>query len=489
MKRGRTFSDLAGHERPRPWLAYGLVGVLFSGLLTGGHSARGASPERALRAGAAEIDITPPVGYRMAGYFDERISTGVHDPLHAKALVLQQGDTRLAFVFCDLLGLSLNVSTNARALASRLTGIAASNIVVSATHTHTGPLFDDIRRDYFHQAAVEARGGDPHETIDYPAQLIERLARVVAAANSNLAPAQLQAGSAAQPGLNFNRRYWMKNGKVVFNPGQLNPNIVRPAGPSDPEVGLLLARTPGARQPFAGATVFAMHSDTVSGTLYSADYEYFVEQSLRQAFGSGFISGFALGACGDLNHINVAKKEPTSGFAVAQRIGDALGQTVVDAAPRLPVLRKPALASRNATLTVALQPVSAEQLARARALAPRLGDPKTDFYARVAATKVLDLHERGSNLTLEVQAFRLDKNTVIVCLPGEVFVELGLAIKHASPFRTTLVVTLCNDRPSYIPTRKAFAEGSYEVENSRVTPGTGESLVETAVALLRQLRR
>ena len=107
----------------------------------------------------------------------------------------------------------------------------------------------------------------------------------------------------------------------------------------------------------------------------------------------------------------------------------------------------------------------------------------------MAAAKVLDLHQRGSNLTLEVQAFRLDKNTAIVCLPGEVFVELGLAIKYASPFRTTLVLTLCNDRPSYIPTRKAFAEGSYEVENSRVAPGTGETLVERAVALLQQLRK
>src|SRR5207249_8860225 len=103
--------------------------------------------------------------------------------------------------------------------------------------------------------------------------------------------------------LTFNRRYWMKNGKVAFNPGQLNPNIVRPAGPSDPDVGILLARASlsssggegkgeeaNSTKPFAGATVFAMHSDTVGGTEYSADYAYFLQQTLRQRFGETFIS-------------------------------------------------------------------------------------------------------------------------------------------------------------------------------------------------------
>ena len=89
----------------------------------------------------AEINITPPVGHRMAGYFDERFATGVHDPLKAKALVLQQGGQEFVFVFCDLVGLSLNVTTNARATISRETGIPVSNIVMAATHSHTGPLF------------------------------------------------------------------------------------------------------------------------------------------------------------------------------------------------------------------------------------------------------------------------------------------------------------------------------------------------------------
>src|SRR5678815_2033774 len=89
--------------------------------------------------GAAEIDITPPIGHRMAGYFDERLSTGVHDPLKAKAIVMKQGDEQIALVYCDLVGVSLHVTTNARVMASDKTGIPVSHIVISASHSHTGP--------------------------------------------------------------------------------------------------------------------------------------------------------------------------------------------------------------------------------------------------------------------------------------------------------------------------------------------------------------
>lgn len=439
--------------------------------------------------GAAEVDITPPVGFRMAGYFDERISTGIHDPLHAKALVLRQGNTQVALVCCELIGLSLNVSTNARALASRETGIPVSHIVLCANHTHTGPLFNDVRGFYFHQQALAEHGNDAHETIDYPQFLISQIAKVIGDAQAKLKPAQLELGSTRREGLTFNRRYWMKNGKVAFNPGQLNPDIVRPAGPSDPEVGVLLAHQTGNPEPFAGLTIFAMHSDSTGGTLYSADYAFYVQQTLRQAFGPGFISAFGLGTCGDLNHIDVSKKQPVSGFAVSERLGQTLGAAVLRATNELKNAREPSLAIASRTIMARLQPVTPEQLHDAHAMVGKLGDPKIDFYRKVEVVKILDLEQRGATWPMEVQAIRLDSNSAIVCLPGEIFVELGLMIKRESPFKNTFVLSICNDRPSYVPTRKAFTEGSYEVTNSRVEPGTGEQLVKAALDLLNTLKR
>jgi hypothetical protein len=452
------------------------------------HVNRPTSVTEPLQVGVAEIDITPPVACRMAGYFNERLATGTHDPLHAKAMVLRQGATQIALVSCDLVGISLGVTTNARVQASQRTGIPVTNIVVCATHSHTGPLFEGPLREYFHELAEQKFLHDPQEKVYYPAFLIERVVKVLAAAQANLRPAELQAGVAMQKGLSFNRRYWMKNGKVVFNPGQLNPDIVRPAGPTDPDVGILLARDAATKQPFAGLTVFATHSDTVGGTLYSADYEYCLEQTLRAAFGKDYLSAFGLGTCGDINHIDVSRKEPTSGLAVAERLGSTLGRTVIAAAPDLPFIRTPALAVRSTTLQVPFQQATPEQVADAREIMQKFCDTNTTFLAKVAAVRTLDLAGLGPTRPMEVQGFRLDSETAIVCLPCEIFVELGLAIKHASPFRHTLVISVCNDRPSYVPTRKAFAEGSYEVTNARVKPGAGEMLVAATVRLLGSLR-
>ena len=446
------------------------------------------SPAESYSVGVAEIDITPPVGYRLAGYFNERLSTGKHDPLHAKAIVLQQGAERVALVSCDLLGFSLAVTTPARAQASARTGIPVSNIVICATHSHTGPLFDGALRDYFHELAERKYSHDPQEAIDYPAFLNERLVKVIEAAQANLRPAQQQAGITTQPGLAFNRRFWMKNGKVVFNPGLRNPDIVRPAGPTDPDVGIVLARDAKTKQPFTGLTVFAVHSDTVGGTLYSADYEYYLEQTLRGAFGQDYISASGLGTCGDINHIDVSQKKITNGFAMAEHIGSTLGKAVIAAAPRLPVIRRPALAVRSTTLQMPFQQATPAQVADARAVMEKFDDHNTAFLAKVAAVRTLDLAGHGPTGPMEVQVIRLDAETAIVCLPCEIFVELGLAIKKASPFKHTLVISICNDRPSYVPTLKAFGEGSYEVTNARVMPGAGEMLVAAAEKLLRQLK-
>jgi neutral ceramidase len=465
----------------------GMVGLCV--IMGCGQPAATRSPGGAgLRVGAAEIDITPPVGHRMAGYFDERLATGVHDPLHAKAIVIEQGSRRMALVSCDLVGVSLTVTTNARAAASRLTGIPESNIVICATHTHTGPLFDDVRRYYFHAAALARFGKDPQEEVYYPDFLIERLTNVIVAAQRELRPAELSAGTTQATGLTFNRRYVMKNGKVRFNPGRLNPEVVRPAGPKDETVGMLLARRPGAAEPFVGLTTFAVHSDTVGGTQYSADYEYFLERTLRRGFGSNFISAFGLGTCGDLNHIDVDHEDTLKGYERAEHIGTTLGEAVVKSAPELRPIRRPSLAVRSETLTVPLQEYTPEELAAAKGMVDKLGDPKTDFFAKVAAVKILDLAQRGPVCRMEVQAFRLDEETAMVCLPCELFVELGLAIKAGSPFRNTFVIEICNDRPSYVPTRKAFAEGSYEISNARVKPEAGEMLVEAATRLLREVK-
>jgi hypothetical protein len=230
-----------------------------------------------------------------------------------------------------------------------------------------------------------------------------------------------------------------------------------------------------------------LHLDTLGGTLYSADFPRHVQDELRKSCGERFVSLFAAGTCGDINHVDVTKKA-SEGRRKTDEIGTMLGQTVSRRLPELKAVQSPSLAARHAVLEAKLQTYSPDEIARAKAAMELVADDSVPFLDRVEAFKITDLALRGGRtMALEVHAFRLSPDVAIVTLPGEVFVELGLAIKRASPFETTLVVELANAAPGYIPTSKAFAEGSYETVNSRVVPGSGEDLVKVAAQLLNEL--
>ncbi|MHC4146678.1 MAG: sugar phosphate isomerase/epimerase family protein, partial [Planctomycetota bacterium] len=437
-----------------------------------------------LTAGVAVTDITPPVGYRMSGYFRERLSTGTSNPLRAKAVVIRQGRESAAMVSCDIIGLSPEVSSRARKLAAKKTGIPAANILLAATHSHTGPLYFGALRKHFHHRAIAASGSDPYEKVDYSSRLVRRIVKAITQADAAAKPVRLEAGTVEQQGLSFNRRFHMKNGTVRFNPGIQNPDIVRVAGPIDPEVGIVFFRETNTDRNVAAMVNFALHLDTVGGTEYAADYPFYVEQSLREKYGKDLVLLYGTGTCGDINHIDVTKRERLK----TDYIGRTLGETVCAKAESLKSITESALAVRRAIVDVSLQRYGPEKVAWARESIEKVGTRELSFLEQVEAYKIIAIEMRQSRtIPLEVQVFRLSRDVAVVGLPGEVFVDLGLAIKQSSPFATTLVIELCQDAPGYIPTKKAFAEGSYETVNSRIAPGGGEKMAEAAIRLLKEL--
>ncbi len=438
-----------------------------------------------LAVGVASVEITPPVGYRMAGYYGERLSTGTHDPLQAKALVFRQGSKQAAMVYCDLVGVPRTMTSRARAEASAATGIPVECISVAATHSHTGPLYFGILHDELHDRAVASDGRDLRETVDYVAWLAARIAEVVSAAQRAVQPARLRAGTVPVNGIAFNRRFHMKDGSVRFNPGALNPDIVRPAGPIDPEAGVVWIEPAAGGRPFAGLTVFALHLDTLGGTEYAADFPAILQTALKEVQGTGFISLFGAGTCGDINHVDVTRRERIK----TEEIGRRLADSVLAGREATTLVSSPALDVRSRIVTCDVQRPTPDVLAEARSKADRVISGNLPFLERVQLCKILDLARNYPEPTrgMEVQAIRLGPDLALVTLPGEIFVELGLAIKHQSPFKTTLVIELANDCPNYVPTEKAFTEGSYETINSRLAPGSGERLVASAVAMLKEL--
>ena len=459
--------------------------------------------EGSLRVGLAEVDITPPNGFPMAGYYHERLAEGTIDPLKAKAIVFREGDTAAALVVCDLIGIATDLSREVRKRASEKTGIPVSNIVIAATHTHTAP-------DYMKELYLYL-GKEEQEKLraDYIEKLIGEPVNAIARAYDEAQPAALETGSAKNTvPVAFNRRFVMRDGSVQTWQSFDNVDVVRAAGPIDPEIALLVVRDVDNGAPRGILSNFALHLDTVGGTRWSADYPFFIEQTLREAVGPEVISIFGTGCCGDINHVNPRQRERNKSVFIGGSIGDSISGQLAQLEP----IDRTQLTVKSQVVRLPLQDATKEEVDRAVQIVElaKRGE-KVEFLDHVTAYKKLILdqfrhaepHAKtvdhitwglsrslagiGETLPVEVTVMTIGNDIAIVCLPGEVFVELGLAIKQASPFRTTLVVELSNAVETiYIPHRAAYAGGSYEVTNSALQPGDGEMLVETALTLLRE---
>jgi neutral ceramidase len=441
-----------------------------------------------LRVGIAAVDITPPLGIPMAGYYHARGADGVLDPLFAKALVIESDGRRAAIVALDLISVTRNITDQARAAIVRDTGIAADHVMIAATHAHTGPELADRG-----QRAGDL-GGQSALAVDYTEGLPAKIAETVRLAHNRLQPAQVSAAKGRCEDLTFNRRYFMRDGSVGWNPGKSNPDIVMPAGPSDPEVGLLYVAPIGAndpRQAMAAYVNFAMHTDTCGGSRFSADWPGALNRVLAGYHGTNHLTLVGLGACGNLNHLDFGWSWPQNTGAEGHRIGTLLGAAVFQAYKHLQPVAPGPLRARSEIVELALPEITPAQVEEARNLVASTKDDRgANFMKLVRAYRALDVAGRqGKPHRVEVQVIALGSDVAWVSLPGEVFVELGLAIKQRSPFPHTYVVELANENIGYIPDRRSYAEGNYEPASARCAAGSGEQLVEAAVRLLNELKR
>jgi hypothetical protein len=434
-----------------------------------------------LRLGTAAVKITPPLNTPMAGYYGARGSQGVLDDIYAKAAVLDDGKTTAALVVCDLIGLPRAPVLEARRLIAEKTGIPADHVMISATHSHTGPVvIGDTTIDNLVTDGSQL-------SKDYVVQLPKWIAQAVEDAYESRTPARVFCASENEPNLSFIRRFWMKDGTARCNPGAMNPNIIRPIGVVDPQVNVVYAETM-ANKPLLTYVNFALHLDTTGGVLISADLPATLAGRLADYRGPEMLTIFGNGACGNINHVNVAWAAKQSGPAAAKRLGTILAADVLKAYAEMKKVEDVTLRVRKKVLQLPLAKHTDEELRQARELVAQRGaKPSLEL---VKAYRILDVAARqGKPFDVDVQVVALGRDIAWVALPGECFVELGLNIKAASPFRQTNIIELSNGRGSYIPNRSAFSEGQYEVVSTRCAEGSGEMLVTTAIRLLSDLHR
>ena len=459
------------------------------------------------------VDITPPEdGHPLLGYFNQRLSHGVLDSLHARLALFSQGGEALVLAQIDTCLIPADTAQRLCAAVSRGagrgTGLSRERIMVFASHTHTAPALADlydVRRDEAYAEFLEAR--------------MESAASRLGTGKA----VRLRLGRGHAPGLASNRRWHLKDGRFATNPPRGHPLLDRPEGPVDDEVntGAFVAQDGS----IIGMLVsISNHADTVGGTSISADWPGLLEVEVGVALGSQPVVIPVIGAAGNINHFDFSRTvEQTPGrqrfanrarsareqdrespsHAEARRIAHGYAEAVVGSLQRGVNAETLPLGWAMETAAVPGIEIDPTDLARARDLIalPLVARAAADLTAedifrddpsveRMFAQSLVDLAERGPlDHHVPLQAFRIG-SLGLFAIPGEPFVETGLALKRTEGFDVVMPVGLANGYFGYIPPTECFTRGGYEVKpGPALLSRDAERLVSSVLQRLAQRLR
>ena len=448
-----------------------------------------------LKIGAASVKVTPPVGTPLAGYYSVRLTKNIHDDLYAKTLVIEKDGTKIAIVECDFVGIPALFVNKVREIVKKAIGIDPTHVMIGATHCHTGPVIPDDpswltpNPSYLANRGIDPKTEAGRTLASYISKLPGLIAQSIIQANAALKPAKLSFGKGHEDSISFNRRFFMTDGTVGWNPGLHNPKIIKPAGPIDPAVDVLYAETADSRA-ISTFVNFALHLDEVGGTDVSADLPFYLSNVLEKIKGSDMVTIFSQGCSGNINHINVKGEAPQSGNFRAEKNGTILAAEVLKTYTRLSPLNIKAIKVKSEIVNIPLAEISKEELSWARKTAATFGKPNAaPFLDLVKAIKMLSVEERqGKPIQAEIQVFSLGDSCAIVSFPYEMFTELGQYLKSRSPYPYTIITEITNGYNGYMPDAKAYSEGNYEPLSTKAAPGSGEIIVENALRMLYELK-
>jgi neutral ceramidase len=427
---------------------------------------------RQLKAGASVINVTPFLGEVLIGGFGSPVAKYIHDELYARSLVLDDGETQIAIVIVDNLHFVRGVSDAARLLVEQHTGIKKENVLIAATHTHSS-------------VSAIAIGSDPAsfdssaELDEYQRFLARRIADGVRRAAYNKVSAKIGWGSVQKPEHVFNRRWFMKpnadlknpfggKDKVKMNPGIGNPDLDRPAGPTDPEVFFLSVQSLDGH-PISLLANYSLHYvGGVPGDHVSADYFGVFSSHLQELIGedrkaSGFVAMLSNGTSGNINNIDFRRPAPKmSSYQKMQIVAKDVAETVFEAYRNIPYQTYVKLGATYTELPLQVRQSTPEMLTRAKKV---VSDPNTKLLHPLEpayANRMIWIDEKWpKKVDAVMQAFQIG-DLAVVGIPFETFVETGLEIKAKSPYQSTFTISLANGWYGYLPTPEHHELGGYE---------------------------
>jgi hypothetical protein len=420
-----------------------------------------ANEPKRFRAGASAVDVTPvefPV--KVNGGFFEATATKVQDPLYARCIVLDDGSVRVAVVVVDNCLIPQELFDAAKEMANKSTGIPIERMMMSATHTHSGP------------AAVGALGTEPDEK--YCRFLPGRIAKAVELAAQNLAPAKVGWAVVDDPNHTNCRRWIMRPDRMqtdpfgrrsvraMMHPGHQNPDYLGPAGPVDTQLSLLAVQSLDGR-PIAVLANYSMHyfgAEAISADYFGLFARIFAELAGADA---NFVAIMSQGTSGDLQWRDYSS--PPSNIKI-EKYAEEMARVAFEAYKKIKYQDYVTLAMAERKLELRIRPISEEDLSWAKKTAETFKDRKPQTLPEVYASEQVLLDQMPETRELKLQALRVGQMgiTAIGC---EVFGITGLKIKAQSPLQPTFNIELANGYFGYIPPPEQHKLGGYTTWRAR----------------------
>ncbi|MEC3878583.1 hypothetical protein [Parapedobacter sp. 10938] len=427
------------------------------------------------KAGAAQVDITPPLGTVINGEFTSRYANKIADPLFAKALVLQDGTTTLLIIMVDICAMQRDFLDDIKATIARSLGVPPECQLIAATHTHSGGSVTDLLMGHVDWA--------------YRQWLPQRIVETATDAYANLRPAKIGWGSVDQPQHLLCRRYQMGAGYEAINPvtDGLDKVKTNPFGDEEQIVGSTTTPDPGLRylavQGIDGHWIsllanYSLHyvGDCERGTL-SADYFGYFARSVASGLGADyrFVGMMSNGTSGEINiwDFQDPDRYPKGNHEKSKMIGDDLASGVVESLPEIHWEEAPVLEANYIDLLVGTRKPTAAELATAERIVSEtdyesitFGEP--NFFKQVYAREQVLLSGVPDEKLFPIQSFRIGSGA-IGGLGGEFFSETGLQLKSVGPTDKYFTVCLANDYVGYVPPGQELEKGGYECWRCRTS--------------------
>jgi hypothetical protein len=461
--------------------------------------------ERVLRAGAAASNVTPPLGEPIVGGWVPSPATHIHDELHARCLVLDDGATRLALAICDNVGIPREVCDAAKELIENETGIPRAQVLIAATHTHSATHAGGLSK----VIAAEPLG-------EYQKFLARRIADGVRRAINNLEPARIGWGTASEPRHVFNRRWHMRRhpegtrelrnpfggvDQVRMNPSRGHADLLRPAGPTDPEIAFFSVQSRDGR-PIALLANYSLHYvGGVPGGHVSADYfgvfadrvgELLTAAPRGYPLDPPFVGILTNGTSGDINNIDFRvpgeRHEPYEKMRI---VAHDVADKVIAAHKAIEFRDWVPLAAATRELTLQVRKPTPEML---EYLAGVVSRPEgTEPYhdrEQIYAQRIALLKDAPDDVQIPLQTIRIG-DVGIAAIPFEVFVEAGLEIKEKCPLDHAFTIELANGSYGYLPTAAQHELGGYEtwLGTNYVEKEAATKIVREVLEMFRELER